>query len=181
MEVFLVQQNDDSLDNEEVVQQLLEKSNLNQEERSKENVVVISGQQGDFQIINHFKDVKLRGKQKLLKMFHFFTTLFNTPIIFNFCFLDNWRSLEDWAASICRGHSKLDRKLLMAQDDFVVVTKLLLQSSSKSVTGDSTYLLSDLLELQNKIKKHRREDVEPDACDNSIIGQAARNYSGQCC
>jgi len=111
MEVFLVQQNDDSLDNEEVVQQLLEKSKLNQEEKSKESVVVISGQQ------------------------------------------DNWRSLEDWAASICRGHSKLDRKLLMAQDDFVVVTKLLLQSSSKSVTGDSTYLLSDLLELQNKIKK----------------------------
>jgi len=136
MEVFLVQQNDDSLDNEEVVQQLLEKSNLNQEEKSKENVVVISGQQ------------------------------------------DNWRSLEDWAASICRGHSKLDRKLLMAQDDFVVVTKLLLQSSSKSVTGDSTYLLSDLLELQNKIKKHRRDDNEPDASDNSIIGQAARNYSG---
>ena len=81
MEVFLVQQNDDSLDNEEVVQQLLEKSNLNQEEKSKENVVVISGQQGDFQIINHFKDVKLRGKQKLLKM----CNLLKTPFIFNFC------------------------------------------------------------------------------------------------
>ena len=64
MEVFLVQQNDDSLDNEEVVQQLLEKSNLNQEEKSKEDVVVISGQQGDFQIINHFKYVRFRGKQK---------------------------------------------------------------------------------------------------------------------
>ena len=63
MEVFLVQQNDDSLDNEEVVQQLLEKSNLNQEEKSKENVVVISGQQGDFQIIHHFKDGKLRGNK----------------------------------------------------------------------------------------------------------------------
>ena len=48
MEVFIVQQNDDSLDHEEVVKHLTEKANVNIEEISKENVVVISGHQGDF-------------------------------------------------------------------------------------------------------------------------------------
>ena len=87
----------------------------------------------------------------------------------------HWRSVEDWAASTCRSYHKLDRKLVMAQDDFMVVTKLLMQTASRTVTGDSQYLLSDLLELQNNVRKCRRQGLAPDYKDG-VIGEAARNY-----
>ena len=64
----------------------------------------------------------------------------------------------------------------MAQDDFTVVTKLILQTASRNITGDSNYLQSDLLELQNKIRKHRRDNLEFSNEDSSVLGIAARNY-----
>ena len=63
----------------------------------------------------------------------------------------------------------------MAQDDFIVVTKLLLQTSSRTITGDSEYLLSDLLELQNMIRKFRRTGSQPNV-DDGVIGAAAKSY-----
>jgi len=126
MEIFVIQDSDDSLDNDELVTKL-------RDQCSSEKVELVSGSVG------------------------------------------HWRSLEDWAASTCRSYQKLERKLTMCQDDFIVVTKLLLQSSCRQVTGDSDYLLSDLLELQNNIKKCRRQHKDPDA-EEGVVGEAAKNY-----
>ena len=87
----------------------------------------------------------------------------------------HWRSVQDWASFTCRGHHKLERKLIMSQDDFTIVTKLLLQNSSKEITGDSEHLLSDLLELRNKLRRTRRQNKEPDS-DGGVIGEAAKSY-----
>ena len=87
----------------------------------------------------------------------------------------HWRSVQDWASFTCRGHHKMERKLIMSQDDFTIVTKLLLQNSSKEITGDSEHLLSDLLELRNKLRRTRRQNQEPDS-DGGVIGEAAKSY-----
>ena len=87
----------------------------------------------------------------------------------------HWRSVQDWASFTCRGHHKLERKLIMSEDDFTIVTKLLLQNSSKEITGDSEHLLSDLLELRNKLRRTRRQNQEPDS-DGGVIGEAAKSY-----
>ena len=87
----------------------------------------------------------------------------------------HWRSVQDWASFTCRGHHKLERKLIMSQDDFTIVSKLLLQNSSKEITGDPEHLLSDLLELRNKLRRTRRQNQEPDS-DGGVIGEAAKSY-----
>lgn len=87
----------------------------------------------------------------------------------------HWRSVQDWASFTCRGHHKLERKLIMSQDDFTIITKLLLQNSSKEITGDPEHLLSDLLELQNKLRRTRRQNQDPDS-DGGVIGEAAKSY-----
>ena len=87
----------------------------------------------------------------------------------------HWRSVLDWASFTCRGHHKLERKLIMSQDDFSIVTKLLLQNTSKTLTGDPDHLLSDLLELQNKLRKVRRRDQEPYS-DGGVIDEACKSY-----
>ena len=87
----------------------------------------------------------------------------------------HWRSLQDWASFTCRGHHKLERKLIMSQDDFTIITKLLMQNSSKEITGDPEHLLSDLLELQNKLRRTRRLNQDPDS-DGGVIGEAAKGY-----
>ena len=35
----------------------------------------------------------------------------------------HWRSVLDWASFTCRGHHKLERKLIMSQDDFSIIIK----------------------------------------------------------
>ena len=87
----------------------------------------------------------------------------------------HWRSLQDWASFTCRVHHKLERKLIMSQDDFPIITKLLMQNSSKEITGDPEHLLSDLLELQNKLRRTRRQNQDPDS-DGGVIGEAAKSY-----
>ena len=126
MEVFVIQETDDSVDFDELSARLRESD-------AELEVAVVSGRAG------------------------------------------HWRSLQDWASFICRGHHKLERKLIMSQDDFTIITKLLMQNSSKEITGDPEHLLSDLLELQNKLRRTRRLNQDPDS-DGGVIGEAAKGY-----
>ena len=128
MEIFVIKETDNSLDVDELVEKLKEKS-------GEEN--------GSFTIVSG-----LPG---------------------------HWRSVEDWAVFVCRANHKFERKLLMAEDDFTVVTKLLLQNSSRAITGDSDYLLSDQLHLQNILRKSRISDTEPE-CEDGVVAEAAKSY-----
>ena len=90
-----------------------------------------------------------------------------------------WRSLQDWAVFVCRSKHKLDKKLVLELEDFNVIVKLLLQNSSKKLTGDSEYLQSDLLEVQHSIKKWRLSGEAPTAEEQDrVIGEAVRSYPG---
>jgi len=91
----------------------------------------------------------------------------------------HWRSLQDWAVFVCRSHHKMDKKLLLQLEDFAVVVKLLLQNSSRKLTGDSEYLQSDLLEVQHFIKKWRQSgDSEPPGASDRVVGDAVSSYPG---
>ena len=88
-----------------------------------------------------------------------------------------WRSLQDWALFTCRSRHKLDKKLVLELEDFTVVAKLLLQNSSRKLTGDSEYLQSDLLQVKHCIKKWRQSGKAPGDLDH-VIGEAVTSYPG---
>ena len=89
----------------------------------------------------------------------------------------DWRSLQDWALFVCRSNHKIDKKLVLELEDFKVVVKLLIQNSSRKLTGDSDYLLSDMLEVQQSIKKWRCSgDSEAAGDKEGVVGEAVSSY-----
>lgn len=89
----------------------------------------------------------------------------------------DWRSLQDWAVFVCRSNHKIDKKLVLELEDFNVVVKLLIQNSSRKLTGDSDYLLSDMLEVRQSIRKWRCSgDSEAPGDKDGVVGEAVSNY-----
>ena len=89
----------------------------------------------------------------------------------------HWRSLLDWAVFVCRSNHKIDKKLVLELEDFSVVVKLLIQNSSRKLTGDADYLLSDMLEVQQSIRKWRcSRDSEPPGDKDGVVGEAVSSY-----
>ena len=89
----------------------------------------------------------------------------------------HWRSLQDWAVFVCRSNHKIEKKLVLELEDFPVVVKLLIQNSSRKLTGDSDYLLSDMLEVQQSIRKWRYSgDSEAPGDKDGVVGDAVSSY-----
>ena len=89
----------------------------------------------------------------------------------------DWRSLQDWAVFVCRSNHKIDKKLVLELEDFNVVVKLLIQNSSRKLTGDCDYLLSDMLEVRQDIRKWRCSgDSEPPGDKDGVVGDAVSSY-----
>jgi len=86
-----------------------------------------------------------------------------------------FRSVLDWAAATCRANHKLNRKVLLELGDQGVVARLLLQAASRELTGDSDFVVSDLLEVEGKIKKARKEGKWPEKGDG-VVGEAVGRY-----
>ena len=61
---------------------------------------------------------------------------------------NQFRSVLDWAATTCRAHHKLGRKLVLEQEDQGAVFKVLVQAANKDLTGDSDFVVSDFTNLK---------------------------------
>jgi len=88
---------------------------------------------------------------------------------------NQFRSVLDWAATMCRAHHKLGRKLILELEDQGAVYKVLLQAANKDLTGDSDFVVSDLLEVEAKVKKARVSGVWPEKSEG-VVGEAVGRY-----
>jgi len=88
---------------------------------------------------------------------------------------NQFRSVLDWAATMCRAHHKLGRKLILELEDQGAVYKVLLQAANKDLTGDSDFVVSDLLEVEAKVKKARVLGVWPEKSEG-VVGEAVGRY-----
>jgi len=88
---------------------------------------------------------------------------------------NQFRSALDWAATICRAHHKLGRKLVMEQEDQGAVYKVLVQAANKNLTGDSDFVVSDLLEVEARVKKARLSGMWP-VKGEGVVGEAVGRY-----
>jgi len=88
---------------------------------------------------------------------------------------NQFRSALDWAATICRAHHKLGRKLVLEQEDQGAVYKVLVQAANKNLTGDSDFVVSDLLEVEARVKKARLSGMWP-VKGEGVVGEAVGRY-----
>jgi len=88
---------------------------------------------------------------------------------------NQFRSVLDWAVSTCRAHHKLGRKLILEPEDQGAVYKLLLQAANRDLTGDSDFIVSDLLETEVRVKKARASGVWPEKGEG-VVGEAVGRY-----
>jgi len=88
---------------------------------------------------------------------------------------NGFRSVLDWAAATCRAHHKLGRKLVLELEDQGTVYKVLLQAANKELTGDSDFVISDLLEVEGRVRKARVAGLWPEKGEG-VVGEAVGKY-----
>ena len=82
----------------------------------------------------------------------------------------HYMSVLDLAASTCTANHKLGRKLVLELEDQGVVYKVLLQAANRDLTGDSDFVVSDLLEVEGRIKRERNESKWPEKGEG-VVGR----------
>ena len=87
-------------------------------------------------------------------------------------------SLLDWGLSKARLEGGLGKRLLLPPSDVPVVLRMLLQQVEKETSGDSNYIVSDLIQLERKIDRVRGEGGWPDeeAEEGDKVGKTAALY-----
>ena len=88
-------------------------------------------------------------------------------------------SCLDLLLHTCRAAGLFKRKLLLPASDQDVVLRMLLQAANKELTGDSTHLRSELLELQSRITRLRSDGKWPEKGKDGTVELAAGNYQVQ--
>lgn len=99
----------------------------------------------------------------------------NVDVVENTCYV----GLLDYALHVCRSRGFFRRKLLLTPADLDFVLRILLQQANKDLTGDSTHTRSELIELENWVRKSRGQGAWPDAEDGSgthTVVRAATAY-----
>ena len=90
-------------------------------------------------------------------------------------------SLLDWGLAKARVEGVLGKRLLLSPSDTPVVLRMLLQQVEKEMSGDSNYIVSDLIELERKVARVRGEGGWPgceEAEEGDKVGKAAALYKG---
>ena len=89
-------------------------------------------------------------------------------------------SLLDWGLAKARLEGGLGKRLLLSPSDLPVVLRLLLQQVEKETSGDSNYIVSDLIQLERKVVRVRGEGSWPDqeVEEGDKVGKAAALYKG---
>ena len=76
----------------------------------------------------------------------------------------------------CRAEGLFKRKLVLPASDQDVVLRMLLQAANKQLTGDSSHPRSELLELQSRITRLRKEGRWPEKGKETTVELAAGLY-----
>lgn len=87
-------------------------------------------------------------------------------------------SLLDWGLAKARLAGGLGKRLLLPPSDTPVVLRMLLQQVEKETSGDSNYIVSDLIQLERKVARVRGEGGWPDeeVEEGDKVGKAAALY-----
>ena len=87
-------------------------------------------------------------------------------------------SLLDWGLAKARLEGGLGRRLLLPPSDTPVVLRMLLQQVEKESSGDSNYIVSDLIQLERKVARVRGGGGWPDqeVEEGDKVGKAAALY-----
>ena len=89
-------------------------------------------------------------------------------------------SLLDWGLAKARLEGGLGKRLLLPPSDTPVVLRMLLQQVEKETSGDSNYIVSDLIQLERMVARVRVEGGWPDqeVEEGDKVGKAAALYRG---
>ena len=88
-------------------------------------------------------------------------------------------SLLDWGLDRARLEGGLGKRLLLPPSDTPVILRILLQQVEKETSGDSNYIVSDLIELERKVARIRGEGGWPqEGEEGSKVEKAAALYKG---
>ena len=87
-------------------------------------------------------------------------------------------SLLDWGLAKARLEGGLGKRLLLPPSDTPVVLRMLLQQVEKETSGDSNYIVSDLIQLERKVVRVRGDGGWPDEAveEGDKVGKAAALY-----
>jgi len=87
-------------------------------------------------------------------------------------------SLLDWGLAKARLEGGLGKRLMLSTSDLPVVLRILLQQVEKETSGDSNYIVSDLIQLERKVARVRGEGSWPDqeVEEGDKVGKAAALY-----